>query len=164
MTSSPTELRTRALWLDPRGPSGPTALGAWRAEWVDGVARAGYALEHVAALLVLGEGGDLGRALGAAGADRVGRIILYDTWPGGSGVAQRLYQARVELTARAVRLVASCACRRGCPGCIGPVPDLVDEPASGPTAKQAALGILRSLLADLADAPAPGAAAGGGPP
>ena len=122
-----------------------------RAAWVEGVARAAYSLEQVATLLVLCEPGDVGRAIGEASADRLGRIYLYDTLAGGSGFAERLYEARADLVARATRLVEGCACTRGCPGCIGPIPPPLDEagPSRSPTAKQAALAILRSLLHDL---------------
>ena len=159
VTLPPFELHTRALWFDPPrpprppgspGPSATTLLGAWRAAWVEGVARAAYALEHVATLLVLCEAGDIGRAIAEAAPDRLGRIYLYDTLPGGSGFAERLFEARADLVARALRLVESCACLRGCPGCVGPVPPPLEPQADTPlpTARRAAAGVLRSLLLD----------------
>src|SRR5215470_18495699 len=74
VTLPPFELHTRALWLDAPGLRGDTVLGSWRASWIEGVARAAYALEHVATLLVLCEGGDIGRAVAEAAANRLGRI------------------------------------------------------------------------------------------
>jgi len=40
------------------------------------------------------------------------------------------------------RLIASCDCENGCPGCVGPVGN------TGPLAKAAALGILDRLLSE----------------
>jgi DEAD/DEAH box helicase domain-containing protein len=147
------ELHTRALWLEPMGPrpAPASALGAWRAPWLEGVRGAAYALKHVAALLVLCDGVDLARALDdAEGPDALGRIYLYDTLPGGAGFAERLYEARRDLVERAAMLIAACACRAGCPTCIGPIPaqraDLPDAP------KPAALAVLRGLRDALAGA------------
>jgi DEAD/DEAH box helicase domain-containing protein len=134
---------TRALWFDPRPPA-----NAWGASWIDGVARAAYALEHVAALLVLCDGADLGRATVAMGRSGGGadaaaatlpRIYLYDAIPGGAGLSARLFEERRELVRRAVRLVRGCGCRRGCPACVGAL-------ASGAgDAKGAAAALLEEL-------------------
>jgi ATP-dependent helicase YprA (DUF1998 family) len=42
-----------------------------------------------------------------------------------------------------LRLIASCGCETGCPGCVGPAV------SGGPLAKTAAVRILESLLAGL---------------
>jgi DEAD/DEAH box helicase domain-containing protein len=118
------ELDTRAVWFDVDDGG-------------DALARAAFALKHVAALLVLCDGADLARAAG----DR--RIYLYDTNAGGSGLAERLFDARAELVAHAVRVCEACACRRGCPACVGalapPPPGEVDTP------RAAAARLLRAL-------------------
>src|SRR5262249_34822961 len=110
------ELHTRALWLDPPAPPGP------RANHADAGARAAHALEHVAALLVVCDPGDLRRAGGGPGSpEHLPRIYLFRAVPGGAGFCGRLHEARADLVARAARLVASCRCRHGCPGCVGPI-------------------------------------------
>ncbi len=139
VTLPPFELHTRSFWLDPLAPPGPRAAHA------DAVGRAAYALEHVAALLVLCDGGDLRRTVvEAASPAHLPRIHIFDACPGGAGLSDRLYDARVELLELAVRLLDACACPRGCPGCVGPI-----APSVTTTPKQAAAGILGGLLARL---------------
>jgi DEAD/DEAH box helicase domain-containing protein len=155
VTLPPFELHTRALWLDPRLPAADTRLGAWRAQWLEGVTRAAYTLKHVGALLVLCEAGDLGRAIGEADGAEPARIYLYDSFPGGAGFAERLYEARTSLLERALLLVERCPCAHGCPGCVGPVagpgPQAVGAPSAraavgAPSARAAVAAVLRALL------------------
>jgi DEAD/DEAH box helicase domain-containing protein len=127
----PNEMHTRALWLDPDPPVSP-----------DGMVRAAYALEHVAALLVITEPSDLSRALGDASENP--RIYVYDNMPGGAGFAERLYEERALHVVRAIRLVVGCACSHGCPACVGAIAD----PTAAP--KMAALDVLRNVAARLA--------------
>jgi DEAD/DEAH box helicase domain-containing protein len=47
-------------------------------------------------------------------------LYLYEHCPGGTGLAERIYEQRAELLARARRLVVACACASGCPACVGP--------------------------------------------
>jgi DEAD/DEAH box helicase domain-containing protein len=129
------ELHTRGLWLDPTVPAeAPAELGA---SWTDGVARAAWALHGVASLIVMSEPQDLGHALeepevgvGDAGDARLPRIYLFDHLTGGAGLADRLYDRRVELAGRAARLVAACPCTRGCPACVGAPAQHVVVPAA----------------------------------
>lgn len=48
-------------------------------------------------------------------------LYLYDTVPGGVGLAPRLYEVRVSLLERAAHLLSACECESGCPSCTGPV-------------------------------------------
>jgi len=74
---------------------------------------------------------DLGRALGdrdeEGGPPKKGggpgfdpTLFLYDSVPGGIGLAPRLYEEREALLRNASALVVSCPCDDGCPACIGP--------------------------------------------
>jgi DEAD/DEAH box helicase domain-containing protein len=47
-------------------------------------------------------------------------LFLYDCYPGGTGLCERLYDLRGELVARTRAAIERCTCERGCPGCIGP--------------------------------------------
>jgi DEAD/DEAH box helicase domain-containing protein len=142
----PFELHTRALWLDPAAPPLASHLAAGRAPWVDAVARAAYALKHIAALLVLCDSGDLGTAIGdPASPGHLPRIYIYDIFPGGAGLCERLYDARADLLERAARLVRGCLCQRGCPGCVGPL--AASAVALVPSPKEAAWQLLTGLAA-----------------
>lgn len=143
----PFELHTRSLWLDSPAPPLETHLAEGRAPWADAVARAAYALKHVAALLVLCDAGDLATAIGdPASPAHLPRLYLYDSFPGGSGYAERLFEARLDLLARAARLIASCPCPRGCPACVGALSAAAAGPGEEPSPKRAAAGIFASLL------------------
>jgi DEAD/DEAH box helicase domain-containing protein len=47
-------------------------------------------------------------------------VFLYDTIPGGVGLAQRLFEVREQLLRACRDAVAACACDNGCPSCVGP--------------------------------------------
>jgi len=102
---------------------------------------------------------DLGRTLGdgeedgaAPGRDPHARrtggfeptLFLFDSIPGGVGLAERIYERSAELVARTARLVSSCACSGGCPACVGP-----GDPDS--VRKALALRLLRALEPSLLD-------------
>ena len=54
------------------------------------------------------------------------RIYIYERIPAGIGFSAQLYERHDELLAGAAELIRSCACRYGCPACVGPVL-LVDD-------------------------------------
>ena len=68
-------------------------------------------------------------------------VFLYDTIPGGVGLAQRLYEVRESLLRACLTAVTSCECPAGCPSCVGPQV----EPES--PAKRAATLLLERLAA-----------------
>lgn len=164
------EMHTTAVWwqirpqiLDERFPSRQQAL--------DGFLGASYAMHHVAAMQMLSEPQDLGRAVGDGNAkwfatvgsngrgtlhDDQGQAIeplalqqftptlfLYDNYPGGIGLSEPLYGKRWAVVAHAQRLVSACECEHGCPSCIGPI--LASDEMRGFSPKLAALTVL-SLL------------------
>lgn len=47
-------------------------------------------------------------------------IYLYESIPGGVGLATRLFARHDELLAGAADLIAACGCDGGCPACTGP--------------------------------------------
>ena len=137
------EMHTSAFWLS-CSEAGLSALHLGAAEVAEASLALSQVLHAVSALLLLGDRSDLGRAVGDArsgwsavpaslgGALRpdpgalsalgpfVPTLFLFDRYPGGTGLCERLFERREELLARARRLVERCACRRGCPSCIGP--------------------------------------------
>ena len=67
-------------------------------------------------------------------------MILYDTAPGGIGLAQKAYGMRELLLERCLSIVTGCGCEHGCPSCAGPVGEI------GLDGKDAAIAILRGML------------------
>ncbi len=113
-----------------------------------------YALESMAALLLMCDRRDLGTAIGerppsaGVGADWVTdaapveesqelgdpnlprdyfepNLYLYDAYPGGIGFSEPLFRAHGILLRRTRELIEGCACESGCPSCVGPVGDKV---------------------------------------
>ncbi len=66
-------------------------------------------------------------------------IILYDTCPGGIGLAEKAYNMKEMLLTEALRAAKDCKCEKGCPSCTGP------ESLIGPTGKKTAIEILEKL-------------------
>ncbi len=100
-----------------------------------------HALEHVAALFLMCDPRDLGRA-NEVHSPHTGRptLFLYDSFPGGVGFAERLFRMHPQVLAAARDLIASCPCEAGCPSCVGPVLEV------GSTGKARALEVLDARL------------------
>ena len=47
-------------------------------------------------------------------------LFLYDRYPGGVGLADRLFDVKDSLLISALQRVKECACSNGCPSCVGP--------------------------------------------
>ena len=47
-------------------------------------------------------------------------IYIYDRFPGGVGLAERLYSIYPQILDASVALATNCACLDGCPSCVGP--------------------------------------------
>jgi DEAD/DEAH box helicase domain-containing protein len=144
---------------------------------LDGFLGAGYALHIVAAMRMLSEPQDIGRAVGDGDAEwfatvgangrgqlrnRDGEVVdpiglqrftptlfLYDNYPGGIGISAPLFENRAAIVADAQALVGACDCAHGCPGCIGPI--LASDEVRGYSPKEVALRVL-GLLTDGTDA------------
>jgi DEAD/DEAH box helicase domain-containing protein len=95
----------------------------------------GSALETVASLALMCDPRDLGQTLGDGGSEgtpagrdpHAGRtggvaptVFLFDSIPGGVGLAERIFERAPELLGRAHALVLRCPCALGCPACVGP--------------------------------------------
>jgi DEAD/DEAH box helicase domain-containing protein len=131
------QMHTTSFWLTVP-ESVVAALGAPRALVVDGLRGLGVALETVSALALMCDPRDLGRTLGdgedegaAPGRDPHARrtggfdptLFLFDSIPGGVGLAQRIHERAAELLDRTRTLITSCQCAGGCPACVGPSGD-----------------------------------------
>jgi DEAD/DEAH box helicase domain-containing protein len=137
------QMHTTAFWLTvPEEVCQQIPQG--RAAAIDGLRGAGIALETVSTLALMCDPRDLGCTLGDTagieeGADAEGdapavprkvrggpqpgyspTLFLYEHTPGGIGLAERIFEQRDVLLARALRLVETCTCSTGCPACVGP--------------------------------------------
>ena len=166
------EMHTSALWWK---LSDATLASAFPSRWaaLDGFLGAAYALHTVACLAAMSESRDLGKAVGSGQGEWSGvldvngrgqlrdadanpldvgalarfepTVFLYDNYPGGTGLAQPLHAQRALIVRDAAALVRGCACKHGCPACVGPVLQGDEDDARAP--KQAALAVL-GLVAD----------------
>ncbi len=48
-------------------------------------------------------------------------IYIYDSYPGGVGFSDKLYELHDELFETAAGMVTGCGCESGCPSCVGPL-------------------------------------------
>ncbi len=122
-----------------------------------------YALESMAALLLMCDRRDLGTAVGerppSAGIETEWQeftgsirdvaatreffepnLYIYDAYPGGIGFSEPLYRVHDLLLRRTQELVAACPCENGCPSCVGPAGEKSER------TKEAALAILARSL------------------
>jgi DEAD/DEAH box helicase domain-containing protein len=121
-----------------------------------------YALESMAALLLMCDRRDLGTAVGerppSAGIETEWQeftgslrdvaasreffepnLYIYDAYPGGIGFSEPLYRVHDLLLRRTQELIVACPCENGCPSCVGPAGEKAER------AKEAALAILERL-------------------
>lgn len=106
-----------------------------------GLAATAYALRSLAPILVMCDGRDLGVHADPTSTLTAGTpaVVVYETVPGGVGLARELADRHETLLRAALELVADCACEDGCPSCVGPA----GEP--GHAGKAEALALLGSL-------------------
>jgi DEAD/DEAH box helicase domain-containing protein len=133
------DLHTRAVWL----ALGAGAVAGLSGEDVQaGVWALGNLLVNVAPVFVLCDPRDI-RVVAHTRSPHTGlpTVFLYDTVPGGIGLAERLFELRTALLAAARDHVRACRCAAGCPSCVGPANEVDGDP------KRAALRLLGRLLA-----------------
>ncbi len=66
-------------------------------------------------------------------------IFIYDAYPGGIGLSEPLYRFHERLLDQSLSLIAGCACRDGCPSCVGPAGEV------GSRGKEVAVAMLRAI-------------------
>jgi len=100
-----------------------------------------YILRHIAPVFTLSESNDI-RVHHETKSAYSGKpaVYVYDALPGGVGIAKRVFEIMELIIEEAVKSIAGCACRHGCPGCIGPLPD--QEGA----AKDAVITLLKEMI------------------
>jgi DEAD/DEAH box helicase domain-containing protein len=151
-------MQTTSVWLAP-DPGLLAEISPRRDELLDGLRALTYLLHHLSSIFLLADIRDVGSWLGDGSPSEAGVVVtresawarlrdaaeftptiyLYDNQPGGIGLAERIFQVLPDLLARARETLDACACRRGCPSCVGPVNDV------GRRAKAVALALLERL-------------------
>jgi DEAD/DEAH box helicase domain-containing protein len=152
------EMQTTAAWLTV-GPETLARVSSSREELIDGLRAVTYLLHHLAPIFLLCDIRDLGSWLGdttpatsGAVATRESTkrrlmnaaqfnptIYLYDSHAGGIGLAEHVFEILPDLLRRGLETLQTCACRDGCPSCVGPVNEV------GRRAKSTARALLRAL-------------------
>ena len=164
------EMHTTAVWWEVRPGILEAALPS-RQMALDGFLGAAFALHHVAALRMMSELTDLGRAVGdgdgrwfaTQGSNGRGQlrdvsgdelapdyqgafrpaVFLYDNQPGGIGLSEPLHVAQAEIVAGALSMVGRCDCQYGCPACVGPI--LASDEERGYNPRELAITVLGLL-------------------
>ena len=154
------EMQTTAAWLTV-APEALARVSPSREELIDGLRAVTYLLHHLAPIFLLCDVRDLGSwlgdttpATGGAVATRESAkrrlmdaerfnptVYLYDAHAGGIGLAERVFEILPALLRRGLETLEACACKVGCPSCVGPVNEV------GRRAKATARALLLSLLA-----------------
>src|SRR5262250_2260194 len=152
------EMQTTSVWLTVP-PDTLARVSQSREELIDGLRAVTYLLHHLAPIFLLCDIRDLGSWLGdttpvhdGAVATRESTrrrlldadvfnptVYLYDAHAGGIGLAEHLFEVLPDLLRRGLETLETCACRDGCPSCVGPVNEV------GRRAKGTARALLRAL-------------------
>jgi len=152
------EMQTTAAWITV-APETLARVSPSREELIDGLRAVTYLLHHLAPIFLLCDIRDLGSWLGdttpatkGAVATRESTkrrlmdaaqfnptIYLYDSHAGGIGLAEHVFEIIPDLLRRGLETLGTCACRDGCPSCVGPVNEV------GRKAKTTARALLSAL-------------------
>jgi len=152
------EMQTTAAWITV-APETLARVSPSREELIDGLRAVTYLLHHLAPIFLLCDIRDLGSWLGdttpatkGAVATRESTkrrlmdaaqfnptIYLYDSHAGGIGLAEHVFEIIPDLLRRGLETLETCACRDGCPSCVGPVNEV------GRKAKTTARALLSAL-------------------
>ncbi len=85
------------------------------------IARLGTVLKNVSPVFLLCDPGDIGVAERLKDPHFLEpALYVFDTYPGGSGIAEGFVEKVREIRDAARELVGSCPCEEGCPSCVGP--------------------------------------------
>lgn len=141
------ELHTMAYWLTLDAPiPGPSPTGRVVGDGsaIDvqaGLLGISQVLVHVAPLFLMCDPHDLG-VVAELKSPHTGKptIYLFDKYPGGTGLSERLYELHDDLLRAAAATIAGCGCQEGCPSCVGPRAEV------GASGKASALALARGAL------------------
>ncbi len=114
----PTEMHTRSLILSFEAN---LFSGLTRDESESLLLAVSHLLRNVSPIYILTDVRDIGTAQALKQqVIELPTVFLYDKYPGGVGLSDRLFEVRNEILQAALWRVRECECRRGCPSCVGP--------------------------------------------
>ena len=111
-------LHTTAYWLsfDERA-----TRGMQRDQVAAGLSGIAHLARNLAPIFCLCDARDIGADCQVrATFSELPTVYLYDSIPGGVGLAEKLFEIREQLVEASLALVLACDCDNGCPGCVGP--------------------------------------------
>jgi DEAD/DEAH box helicase domain-containing protein len=152
------EKQTTSAWITVP-PETLARVSRSREELIDGLRAVTYLLHHLAPIFLLCDIRDLGSWLGDTTPAETGAvatrestkqrlmqaehfnptIYLYDAHAGGIGLAERVFEILPDLLRHGFTTLEACACKLGCPSCVGPVNEV------GRRAKATAARLLTAL-------------------
>ena len=131
------EMHTTAYWLTVPPEA---AAGLAKDELQAGLIGLGNVLAGLAPLYLMCDPRDIGSTVQVRSPfTRRPTIFIYDSYPGGIGFSQKLYDSHAALLQAAGELVRACGCESGCPSCVGPAAE------TGADAKASTLRLLAAL-------------------
>jgi len=132
------QMHTQAYWLS--FPA-PMCAGLGQEELTAGLGGLAYLLANLAPLHVMCDRRDLHAVPQVRSSfTQMPTVFIYDHYPGGIGLSERLYDLHRDVLQGALAAVESCPCAEGCPSCVGPPQEVGDG------AKSAALVLLRRAV------------------
>jgi DEAD/DEAH box helicase domain-containing protein len=143
-------LDTTGMWLLPHPGAYALAKASGRVPR-EGLLGISNVIREVIPLYAMCDTMDVGASVDSSAANAPG-IFVHDRFPGGLGFALKAYELIDEILAACLELVDHCACKDGCPSCVGsPLPPYShldpDVNARGLIPdKEAAKSILHHLL------------------
>jgi DEAD/DEAH box helicase domain-containing protein len=100
------------------------ALPFSNSQWESALLGAAHALKHAASLLCMCALSDIHATVEIRDLIHgLPTLYLYDAYPGGVGLADRIFKCASDVFAMALQMVEDCPCEAGCPACIGPQRD-----------------------------------------
>ena len=140
------DLQTSAFWLE-FSPGTQEKLEMEQQELGDGLKALANILNQVVPVYIMTDPGDIiALPMVRSPFSDNATIYLYEKYPGGVGLSEKMYHALDDILLAARDLLARCICESGCPGCVGP------ELEVGEKGKSSASRLLR-LLIDGSSAP-----------
>ncbi len=136
----PYELHTQAAWWTFRAETKPW-LEAQGLDLGSGLKGLAWLLSHVASLFIMSDPRDLACvAMVRSTFDALPALYMFDRVAGGIGLARRAFAMDRQILRAARDVAGRCACKEGCPSCVGPALEI------GGKARRSAIAILDAIL------------------